>query len=649
MKYAVTLLVLFALFGAVLAHAQPSNPPFQHVIIVIQENRTPDNLFGAYALPQYPSTLPPLGPGYDIALAGDATPWCLGTCFDPLHTHTDWEDQYAQGGSTYNACPSRVRGTCTSGKQTCNGETIGTQMPMPSCPQDTYSSPSYDAKYFNNTSPLVPYFDIAAKYGFANYFFQTNQGPSEPAHDFLFGGTSSPTGALGQTGDTSYYFQLFSGENVNLDTSGCGTSVGASVYFPNGQATDSNFNSDKAIKAPPCFDRQTLADLLDNANPQLTWRYYTNTTGSGDDIMGIWTAPAGIQHLCRTDGNFPNECNSQYFTGAGNPYGIPNVIFPSQVFFADAFTTPGGTNINAPPPPGGTAYCDLPNVTWIIPNGAWSDHPGGAVSQDYEIGPDWVASIINAVGNAGCTDPVTNGPLWDDTVIFVTWDDWGGFYDHVGGELPFKNDLFPNFWFGDQYTNGPNGGNLGCFFTEVQGGNWGCGYTYGWRVPFLVVSKWTPEPYVSGACGAAPLQSCPQPAPYYVHDFGSILAFIENNFGLGMGCINGSQDRLGNPCNNSAATGYPFADYYFPEGQVKGGPYLPLGDFFGLWWNSENSVCLQQNPNDGCPRSFDAIQCVVPTNPPSNYSGSTGNFCPGYFTNYNGPVEDPDNDVIDND
>ena len=529
-------------------------------------------------------------------------------------------------------------------------------MPLPSCTQDTYTSPSYDAQYFYITnsqgqnvpaSPLVPYFDIAAKYGFANYFFQTNQGPSEPAHDFLFGGTSSPT----VPGAPSYYFQLFSGENVDLDTSGCGTSIGAKVYFPNGLAKDPNFNNDNGIKAPPCFERQTLADLLDNATPTpFTWRYYTNTTGGGD-FMGIWTAPAGIQHLCFASGTEPpNTCNSiPYFS---NPTGIPNVISPSQVFFSDAFTTPGGTNL----PNQGTT-CDLPNVTWIIPNGAWSDHPGGATSQDYEIGPDWVASIINAVGNAGCVEPSSSGQWagmspWNDTVIFVVWDDWGGFYDHVGPELgggQFANpNLFPNFDFGTQYTGGPNSrnpNNDGCFFASVQGGNWGCGYTYGWRVPFLVVSKWTPQGYVSGPCGASPLQPCPQPGPYNVHDFGSILAFIENNFGLGVGNINSTTDSG----NGYSGTGYPFADAYYPESQVAGGPYLPLGDFFGLWWNSENSVCPQQGTNDGCPRSFDQIQCVVPTDPPSSYSGTATNFCSGYFANYSGPVEDPDNDVIDND
>ncbi len=42
-------------------------------------------------------------------------------------------------------------------------------------------------------SDVQPYFDIATAYGFANYMFQTNEGPSFPAHQFLFTGTSAPT------------------------------------------------------------------------------------------------------------------------------------------------------------------------------------------------------------------------------------------------------------------------------------------------------------------------------------------------------------------------------------------------------------------------------------------------------------------------
>jgi len=60
----------------------------------------------------------------------------------------------------------------------------------------------------------------------------------------------------------------------------------------------------------------------------------------------------------------------------------------------------------------------LPAVSWITPSGANSEHPPALLTD----GQAWTASLINAV---------MQGPDWDSTAIFLTWDDWGGFYDHV--------------------------------------------------------------------------------------------------------------------------------------------------------------------------------------------------------------------------
>jgi phospholipase C len=98
-------------------------------------------------------------------------------------------------------------------------------------------------------------------------------------------------------------------------------------------------------------------------------------------------------------------------------------------------------------------------------------------------GPGWVASLVNALGtNPAC--PGTGEEYWKDTAIFITWDDWGGWYDHV---KPFRQGQ-------------PNG--------------WGDGFTYGFRVPLLVVSAYTPAGFVDNSD----------------HDSGSLLKFVETNF-----------------------------------------------------------------------------------------------------------------------
>ena len=69
---------------------------------------------------------------------------------------------------------------------------------------------------------------------------------------------------------------------------------------------------------------------------------------------------------------------------------------------------------------------DLPAVSWIVPDQNDSEHPPASIKR----GQAWVKSIV---------DDIMNGPNWDSTAIFVSWDDWGGFYDHVVPPKPDEN------------------------------------------------------------------------------------------------------------------------------------------------------------------------------------------------------------------
>ena len=113
----------------------------------------------------------------------------------------------------------------------------------------------------------------------------------------------------------------------------------------------------------------------------------------------------------------------------------------------------------------------------MTPDSFNSDHMGDVRNTR---GPSWVASIVNAVGNSTCTN--TDGSsYWDSTAIFVTWDDWGGWYDH---EPPMI----------EAYPEG--------------------GYQMGFRVPLIVVSAYTPTGYIHNG----------------KEDFGSVIRFVEQNF-----------------------------------------------------------------------------------------------------------------------
>ncbi|MCI4351280.1 MAG: hypothetical protein L3K15_07195 [Thermoplasmata archaeon] len=146
----------------------------------------------------------------------------------------------------------------------------------------------------------------------------------------------------------------------------------------------------------------------------------------------------------------------------------------------------------------------LPNLSWIIPPGNASDHPANNLSH----GENLVASIVNSVANSSS---------WNSTAIFVTWDDFGGFYDHVAPPMV------------DQ---------LGLSF----------------RVPLLVISPWTRAGYVSHA----------------TESFDSILHLMEARFRLGclterdcraplpLDYFDWSLHRSPVPFENAAQAQYPY-------------------------------------------------------------------------------------------
>ncbi|MBV8197278.1 MAG: hypothetical protein JO263_04030, partial [Candidatus Eremiobacteraeota bacterium] len=106
------------------------------------------------------------------------------------------------------------------------------------------------------------------------------------------------------------------------------------------------------------------------------------------------------------------------------------------------------------------------NVVWITPMDWYSDHP----QTNDGAGPSWVAAIVNAIGS---------GQYWKNTAVFITWDDWGGFYDHIPPTIYNSLEL-------------------------------------GFRVPLVVVSPYAKPGYVS----------------HTQHEFASILKFVEETFGL---------------------------------------------------------------------------------------------------------------------
>ena len=248
MKFSVRILLL-ALLATTVAVAQ--NQYIKNVIVVIQENRTPDNLFQALC------TGSNCGTGsnqFNLQSYGQ----CLynnseqnvsllplgieGNCADPGHFHSDWTAMYdgANGHYMDGACNDSST-TCKPFKHAC---TFGSGL---DCTR--YS-------YVDNTSGVInPYLAIAQQYGWANYMFQTNQGPSFPAHQFLLSGTSAPDSK------TAPLYADFAMDNPTSgsDDAGCAASNGSleTLISPTGDTSQQIY---------PCFEHATLTDLLDAAN-----------------------------------------------------------------------------------------------------------------------------------------------------------------------------------------------------------------------------------------------------------------------------------------------------------------------------------------------------------------------------------------------
>jgi phospholipase C len=309
------------------------HPQIQHVVIVIQENRSVDNLF-----PGFPGANTQ---SYGFNQSGQKIPLM------PVPLEAPWDFAH-DSTSFFNACDG-------------HGAYPGTNCKMdgfdkedwrcgkagePPCPN---ANPPYSYVPLYETRP---YFFIGKHYVFADEMFPSNfDSSSFISHQYIIAAQASST------------------VNYPIGPWGC---AGGPSRIP-------TVTQQRTIggNVAPCFNNTTLGDELDSAG--VSWRYYTSTvTGDG----GTWSGYQAIKHIY--DG----------------PDWSRNVITPQTKFFSDV------------------SNGALPAVSWITPTCRNSDHP----SCGSNTGPDWVASLVNAIGES---------PYWDSTAIFIFWDDYGGWYDHV--------------------------------------------------------------------------------------------------------------------------------------------------------------------------------------------------------------------------
>jgi len=277
--------------------------------------------------------------------------------------------------------------------------------------------------------------DAAAKYAYTQYrpgqipnlwrwakdfvvgdnFFASAQGPSFPNHLYSIAATSGGTHENPMQDNGTLMTRH---RSTGLYKAwGCDSIQGAYVRVVDSEGVTE--------KVPPCFDFQTEGDLLSNAG--IPWAYYSATQYQNGYL---WSAYDAVRHVRANEAVWQKH------------------IFPVDGFVRDA------------------REARLPPVTWVTPRFPLSDHP------EYSMcwGENWTTRIVNAV---------MRSPEWKSTAIFITWDDYGGFYDHVP---PPQVD----------------------------------GFGFGIRVPLLVISPYARQGYVDHTLG----------------EFSTVLRFIEDNWGL---------------------------------------------------------------------------------------------------------------------
>jgi phospholipase C len=397
----------------------------KHVVIIMQENRSFDSYFGTY-------------PGADgiPGLAGNpGTVPCIpdpnaGHCQKPYH---DSADTNAGGPHLAPDAVGDVDGGKMDGfiRSVEAGGSFDTD--KAACLAKGEQPVCVDVMGYKDQRDIPNYWSYARNFTLQDHMFEPVLSWSDISHLYM----------------VSAWSALCSNP---FDASTCKTNLDAPDIdgLPNASTSLGNLAAGPGILDPadpddfqgattPDFGWTDITWLLYHYG--VTWRYYIDKGTEPDCANGQISCPPQVQAVSTPEiwNPLPDFVTVHQDNQLGN-------IVDGSTFFEDARSG------------------QLPAVSWVIPSGDDSEHPPGTVS----AGQDHVTRVINSI---------MSGPDWDSTAIFLAWDDWGGFYDHVP---PPKVD----------------------------------GEGYGIRVPGLVISPYARQGYID----------------HQTLSFDAYLKFIEDDF-----------------------------------------------------------------------------------------------------------------------
>jgi len=351
----------------------------KHVVVIQQENRSFDSYFGTF-------------PGADgIPMQNGQSTVCVtdpatGTCVAPYVDHSD-----VNGGGPHSAPNATADinggkmdgfiGQAQSGRKGCLDPTD------PACTNSSVP----DVMGYHTATDIPNYWAYAKDFVLQDHMFEPNASWSLPSHLFLVSEWSAYCSQQGNPSSCVNALQTRPAERPQASPV-YGGEVGPKNTARTGKR---GLVRPPAPGAPqPDYAWTDLTYLLHKDH--VSWGYYIVNGSEPDCENPAAETCAAVQQSSGTPGIW-NPL--PWFDTVKADKQLGNIQSVDH-FYAAAKS---GT---------------LPAVSWVVPSGAVSEHPPAPVS----YGQSYVTSLINAV---------MKSPDWSSTAIFLAWDDWGGFYDHV--------------------------------------------------------------------------------------------------------------------------------------------------------------------------------------------------------------------------
>jgi phospholipase C len=325
----------------------------QHVIVLMQENRSFDQYFGTY-------------PGANGIPAGVCEPDPLhGGCMAPFHDPNDrnYGGPHAQNNAVADIDGGRMDGFIGQAEKA-----QGCSSTNPNCGpcNESPSSGQCDVMGYHDAREIPNYWAYAENFGLQDGMFASSLSWSLPEHLFMLSAWSAAC------------------PNGDPNPMDCTSSLGLYSERPE-------------VNPNATYAWTDVTYLLHRAG--VSWAYYVFNGAEPDCESDEAMSCAPVAQRPKTPGIW-NPL--PYFTDVKEDGQLGNVQTLENFYTAVH----------------NTHSCGLPNVSWIDPNASVSEHPTGLVSR----GQAYVTTLVNAV---------MRSPCWASTAIFLSWDDWGGFYDHV--------------------------------------------------------------------------------------------------------------------------------------------------------------------------------------------------------------------------